>query len=63
VSNRYADLAARLREIEGELDDASMDVLSQAVADGVTARPPEDKVLTQARRSVEKAATLLETLD
>jgi hypothetical protein len=58
----YADLASRLREIAGELDDAALDVLNTAVANGATARPPEDKALTQARRAVEKAAALLETL-
>jgi hypothetical protein len=58
----YASLAARLRDIAGELDDAALDVLTRAVADGATARPTEDKALTQARRAVEKAATLLESL-
>ena len=60
--SRYAELAARLRDIAGELDDAALDVLNRAVADGATARPAEDKALTQARRAVEKAATLLESL-
>jgi hypothetical protein len=60
--SRYAELAARLRDIAGELDEVALDVLTAAVADGATARPPEDKPLTQARRSVEKAAALLESL-
>ena len=60
--SRYDELAARLRGIAGELDDVALDVLTEAVADGATARPPEDKTLTQARRAVEKAATLLESL-
>ena len=60
--SRYADLAGRLRDIAGELDDAALDVLNRAVADGETVRPVEDKALTQARRAVEKAATLLESL-
>jgi hypothetical protein len=63
MSERIADLATRLREIGSELDDVALDVLNEAVADGATVRPPEDKVLTQARRAVEKAATLLESLD
>jgi hypothetical protein len=58
----YADLAARLRDIAAELDDVALDVLHTAVADGATARPAEDKALTQARRAVEKAAVLLESL-
>ena len=60
--SEYDKLAARLRGIAGELDDVALDVLTEAVADGATARPPEDKTLTQARRAVEKAATLLESL-
>jgi hypothetical protein len=55
-------LAARLRDIAGELDDAALDVLTRAVADGATSRPAADKTLTQARRAVEKAAALLESL-
>jgi hypothetical protein len=58
----YEELAARLRGIAGELDDVALDILTEAVADGATARPPEDKTLTHARRAVEKAATLLESL-
>jgi hypothetical protein len=61
--NPYAGLAARLREIAGELDDVTFDLLNRAVAEGATTRPPEDKTLAQARRAVEKAATLLESLD
>jgi hypothetical protein len=60
--SRYDELAAQLRGIAGELDDVALDVLTEAVADGAIARPPEDKTLTQARRAVEKAATLLESL-
>jgi hypothetical protein len=60
--SRYDELAAQLRGIAGELDDVALDVLTEAVADGAIARPREDKTLTQARRAVEKAATLLESL-
>jgi hypothetical protein len=60
--SRYDDLAERLEAIGGELDELSFDVLQQAVADGVTQRPPEDRALTQARRAVEKAAGLLRQL-
>jgi hypothetical protein len=61
--NRNTELAARLREIASELDDVTFDLLNRAVADGATARPPEDKILAQARRAVEKAAALLESLE
>lgn len=60
---RYSEIAERLRDIAGELDDVSLDLLHGAVADGATRRPDADKTLTQARRAVEKAVALLERLD
>ena len=60
--SRYGDLARALREIGRELDDASFEVLQDAVGQGSTTRPEADKILTQARRAVEKAAALLERL-
>ncbi|MGH9271443.1 MAG: hypothetical protein ACRDZ2_09225 [Ilumatobacteraceae bacterium] len=57
--SRAEDLADQLDTIGAELDELSFDLLQQAVADGATTRPPEDKVLVQARRAVEKAARLL----
>ena len=60
---RYGDLAERLEAIGAELDEVSFDLLQQAVADGATQRPASDRTLTQARRSVEKAAHLLRQLD
>ena len=59
---RYGDLAEQLEAIVAEIDEVSFDLLQQAVADGATQRPPEDRTLTQARRSVEKAAVLLRRL-
>ena len=60
---RYDDLAARLDALGAELDELSFDLLQQAVADGAVTRPAADRTLTQARRSVEKAAGLLRQLD
>jgi hypothetical protein len=60
---RYADLAEQLERIVVDLDEASFDLLQQAVADGATSRPTADKTLTQARRAVEKAAALLRQLE
>lgn len=60
---RYSEIAERLRDIAGELDDVSLELLHEAVADGATRRPDADKTLTQARRAVEKAVALLEGLD
>jgi hypothetical protein len=59
---RYQDIAERLRGIVEELDEASFELLHDAVASGETKRPHADKTLTQARRAIEKAATLLDTL-
>ena len=59
---RYHDIAERLRGIAEELDEASFELLHDAVASGEVKRPQADKTLTQARRAIEKAATLLDTL-
>ncbi|MGI9031384.1 MAG: hypothetical protein ACR2HP_15585 [Ilumatobacteraceae bacterium] len=55
----FKELAGRLDDISAELDQLSFDLLQQAVAEGATRRPDDDKVVTQARRAVEKAAHLL----
>ena len=54
-------IAERLRDIGEQLDDLALSVLRGA-AEGGTERPVADKRLTQARRSVEKAAYVLESL-
>ncbi len=60
------NLSARLNEIAGDiasiaekLDDISFDVLREASSEA-RARPEVDKILTQARRALEKARHLLE---
>ncbi len=58
-----ASLADRLRTILDDLDDLAFDRLREAVADGATSRPASDKELAKARRSVEKAVRVLESLD
>jgi hypothetical protein len=60
--SRYASLAARLRSVQEDLDELAFDELREAVADGATSRPASDKELAKARRSVEKAAAVLERL-
>lgn len=62
MTTRYEALAERLREIASDLDEASFDLLHDAVASGATTRPAADKTLTQARRAIEKAANLLDSL-
>ena len=58
-----AHLAERLRSIAEELDELAFDRLREAVADGEVERPAADKRLVRARRSIEKAAHLLDDLD
>lgn len=60
---RYGELADRLEVIVAELDELAFDELREAVAGGADRRPASDKVLTQARRAVEKAAHLLRQAD
>ena len=45
-----------------ELDELSFELLHEAVAERRDQAPDADKTLTQARRAVEKAAALLDTL-
>jgi hypothetical protein len=52
----YGDLVERLEAIAAELDDLAFDQLREAVADGATARPVDDRRLMQARRAIDKAA-------
>jgi uncharacterized protein (DUF885 family) len=61
--NDYADLVGRLESIAADLDEMAFDRLREAVADGATARPVDDKRLMQARRAIEKAAAVLRQLD
>lgn len=58
----YEHLAERLDQIAEELDDVAFDRLREAVADGEVERPPSDKTLMQARRSIAKAAHLLRSI-
>lgn len=60
--SEYGELAERLRGVLDELDDLAFDQLREAVADGATTRPASEKELAKARRSVEKAVRVLETL-
>jgi hypothetical protein len=62
-SGRQEELAERLDAIAEELSDLALDVLRQAVDRGDAARPAEEKRISQARRSVEKAAHLLRASD
>jgi hypothetical protein len=57
------DIRARLEAIAEELADLAMESLRQAIDAGEQRRPAEERRLTQARRSVERAASLIRTDD
>jgi len=55
----FSDLVETLRGVSDELADRALGILKEAHASGQTRRPEEERVVTQARRSVEKAISLL----
>lgn len=63
MSGDYGSLVDRLDSIAADLDELAFDRLREAVSDGEMTRPADDKRLMQARRAIEKAATVLRQLD
>ncbi len=59
----YDGLVDRLESVAADIDEMAFDRLREAVADGELSRPPDDKRLMQARRAIEKAASILRQLD
>jgi hypothetical protein len=59
----YDELIDRLEAVAADLDEIAFDRLREAVADGETARPANDRQLMQARRAIEKAVAVLRRLD
>lgn len=59
MTSRHDDLVDRLDAIAEELAERALDVLREAAADGAEKAPAEERLLTRARRAVEKAAGLL----
>ena len=59
LSTRLNEIAGDIASIAEKLDEISFDVLREASSEGRT-RPEVDKILTQARRALEKALHLLE---
>jgi hypothetical protein len=53
------DVRGRLEAIAEELADLAMEALRDAIDAGEQRRPAEERRLTQARRSVERALALL----
>ncbi len=56
----YEDICAQLEAIAEQLGDMAMTALRDAVEEGATSRPEEEKRLIRARRSIEKAISILE---
>ena len=48
-------IASELEQLSSDLNDLAMSLLSAAIRDGATSRPTEEKKVSQARRSVDKA--------
>lgn len=56
------DIIARLEEIGESLGEQTMMLLREAIERGETSRPVAEKVISQARRAVDKAVHLLSGL-
>lgn len=59
-TNRLDEIKADLERIADDLAEHALSLLRDAMEEGATKRPAEEKTITQARRAVEKAARLLE---
>jgi hypothetical protein len=57
------EIRGRLEVIAEELADLAMEALRGAIDAGERGRPANERRLTQARRSVERAASLLQSED
>ena len=58
-SNDLTELIDTLRGVSETLADRSLAILKEAHEAGATRRPDAERLITQARRSVEKAIALL----
>lgn len=59
MDDSYEDLRHQLESISEDLGDRIVFVLAEAVREGATGRPAEEKLLSRARSAVDKAAALL----
>lgn len=55
----HSDIVESLRALSDSLGERGMAVLREAIENGSGARPAEEKILSQARRAVDKAIALL----
>jgi hypothetical protein len=60
LQRRARELAERLRQIDEELADLGIEVLRGALERREPVRPPLDRAISSARRSVERAARSLD---
>jgi hypothetical protein len=66
ASERAQELAGELEQLSEQLADLALDLLHEAIGDPDPKGSPAartEKVVTRARRSVEKASTLLRSLE
>lgn len=59
MSDRVEEIRRQLEDLGEQLADVALDLLREAAESGDTDLVTEEKRLTRARRSVEKAVTLL----
>ena len=62
IGEQFDDVVARLEAISETLGERTFTLLREAVASGSGQRPPEEKVISQARRAIDKAIHLLSGL-
>lgn len=55
-------IKSQLEQVAEQMDDLITAILHKAVQDGASQRPEAEKKLSRARRSVEKAISLLDNL-
>jgi hypothetical protein len=59
MDDKLTELVETLRGVSDALADRSLSILKEAYSAGETKRPEDERLVSQARRSVEKAIALL----
>ncbi len=62
TGEQFDDVVSQLQSISETLGERTFSLLREAVASGSGQRPPDEKIISQARRAVDKAIHLLEGL-
>jgi len=63
MAGELEDIRSRLRVIEEELADLAIQRLRESIDAGGTELPVDERIITRARRSIEKAISLLTDTD